>query len=240
MILFNTRLQLAEEKKRHLLEQVSGNESNRLDLSSKFFQGWWLFGVGTFRSNLRSCFNFFFEFFFCIISMVAWYGCRRENTKWENILNIFRAFQKNGSNYISKNSSYYTRCGRRTFLPVLRHLITLNLPDYCPIISRIKFWWFSFFLNLKTDLWKPRYQFFRRQTFAPKNLGGGTATFDFLHSDLFATVYLVFLRICVCVSVFVFVFVFVFLSFLLYLFKTHSPSRRTEVVVLIPEMSDFF
>ena len=151
MILSNTRLQLAEEKKRHLLEQVSGNESNRLDLSSKFFQGWWLFGVGTFRSNLRSCFNFFFEFFFCIISMVAWYGCRRENTKWENILNIFRAFQKNGSNYISKNSSYYTRCGRRTFLPVLRHLITLNLPDYCPIISRIKFWWFSFFLNLKTD-----------------------------------------------------------------------------------------
>ena len=139
-------------KKRHLLEQVSGNESNRLDLSSKFFQGWWLFGVGTFRSNLRSCFNFFFEFFFCIISMVAWYGCRRENTKWENILNIFRAFQKNGSNYISKNSSYYTRCGRRTFLPVLRHLITLNLPDYCPIISRIKFWWFSFFLDLKSDV----------------------------------------------------------------------------------------
>ena len=35
MILFNTRLQLAEEKKRHLLEQVSGNESNRLDVSKE-------------------------------------------------------------------------------------------------------------------------------------------------------------------------------------------------------------
>ena len=36
---------------------------------------------------------------------------------------------------------------------------------------------------------------------------------DFLHSDLFVIVYLVFFRICVCVSVFVFVFVFVFLFF---------------------------
>ena len=42
---------------------------------------------------------------------------------------------------------------------------------------------------------------------------GKVGTFDFLRSDLFAIVYLVFLRICVCVSVFVFVFVFVFLSF---------------------------
>ena len=37
MILSNTRLQLAEEKKRHLLEQVTGNQSNPLDLSSNFF-----------------------------------------------------------------------------------------------------------------------------------------------------------------------------------------------------------
>ena len=109
----------------------------------------------------------------------------------------------------------------RTFLAVLSHLKTLDLPDYCPIISRIKFWWFSFFLNLKTDLRKPRYQFFLRRTFAPKNLGGGTATFDFLRSDLFAIVYLVFLRICVCVSVFVFVFVFVFLSFFCICLSNH-------------------
>ena len=40
----------------------------------------------------------------------------------------------------------------------------------------------------------------------------GSMTFDFLHSDLFVIVYLVFFCICVCVSVFVFVFVFVFLS----------------------------
>ena len=39
---------------------------------------------------------------------------------------------------------------------------------------------------------------------------------DFLHSDLFVIVYLVFSRICVCVSVFVFVFVFVFLSFFVF------------------------
>ena len=39
---------------------------------------------------------------------------------------------------------------------------------------------------------------------------------DFLHSDLFVIVYLVFFRICVCVSVFVFVFVFVFLSFFVF------------------------
>jgi len=37
MILSNTRLQLAEEKKRHLLEQVSGNEYNRLDVSKEKF-----------------------------------------------------------------------------------------------------------------------------------------------------------------------------------------------------------
>ena len=102
----------------------------------------------------------------------------------------------------------------RTFLAVLSHLKTLDLPDYCPILSRIKFWWFSFFLNLKTDLRKLRYQFFRRRTFAPKNLGGGTATFDFLHSDLFVIVYLVFLYLCVCA----FVFMFVFLSFFVFVF----------------------
>ena len=37
MILSNTRLQLAEEKKRHLLEQVTENESNRLDVSKEEF-----------------------------------------------------------------------------------------------------------------------------------------------------------------------------------------------------------
>ena len=35
MILSNTRLQLAEEKIRHFLEQVSENESNRLDVSEE-------------------------------------------------------------------------------------------------------------------------------------------------------------------------------------------------------------
>ena len=34
---------------------------------------------------------------------------------------------------------------------------------------------------------------------------GGGGTFDFLHSDLFVIVYLVFLYLCVCVFVFVFV-----------------------------------
>ena len=53
--------------------------------------------------------------------------------------------------------------------------------------------------------------------FVPQKLVGGGGTFDFLHSDLFVIVYLVFFRICVCVSVFVFVFVFVFLYFFLYL-----------------------
>ena len=37
MILSNTRLQLAEEKKRHLLEQVTGIASNWLDLSEVEF-----------------------------------------------------------------------------------------------------------------------------------------------------------------------------------------------------------
>ena len=132
--------------------------------------------------------------------MVAWYGCRRENTKWENILNIFRAFQKNGSNYISKNSSYYTRCGRRTFLPVLRHLITLNLPDYCPIISRIKFWWFSFFLKPKTDLRKPRYQFFPKTNFCPQKPGRRNSNiWLFAFGSFRDCVFGIFPYLCVCI-----------------------------------------
>ena len=45
--------------------------------------------------------------------------------------------------------------------------------------------------------------------FVPQKLVGGGGTFDFLHSDLFVIVYLVFLYLCVCA----FVFMFVFLSF---------------------------
>ena len=42
----------------------------------------------------------------------------------------------------------------------------------------------------------------------------GSMTFDFLHSDLFVIVYLVFFCICMCVFVFVSLcFFFVFLSF---------------------------
>ena len=93
---------------------------------------------------------------------------------------------------------------------------TLNLPDYCPIISRIKFWWISFFLNLKTDLRKPRYHLITKATFAPKNLGGKIGTFEFLHSDLlwlciwyFSVFVCVYLSLCLCV----FRLFFVFLSF---------------------------
>ena len=57
--------------------------------------------------------------------------------------------------------------------------------------------------------------------FVPQKLVGGGGTFDFLHSDLFVIVYLVFFRICVCVSVFVFVFVFVFLSFFCICLSNH-------------------
>ena len=56
---------------------------------------------------------------------------------------------------------------------------------------------------------------------------------DFLHSDLFVIVYLVFFRICVCVSVFVFVFVFVFLSFFVFVevdeaFLSPRPPERSQ------------
>ena len=46
--------------------------------------------------------------------------------------------------------------------------------------------------------------------FIPQKLVGGGGTFDFLHSDLFVVVYLVFLYLCVCA----FVFMFVLLSFI--------------------------
>ena len=81
MILSNTRLQLAEEKKRHLLEQVTGNQSNPLDLSSNFFSEWWRFGFVTFRSNLRSCFKLFFDFFFCMIFIVILLQKREEKMR---------------------------------------------------------------------------------------------------------------------------------------------------------------
>ena len=50
--------------------------------------------------------------------------------------------------------------------------------------------------------------------FVPQKLVGGGGTFDFLHSDLFVIVYLVFLYLCVCA----FVFMFVFLSFFVFVF----------------------
>ena len=57
--------------------------------------------------------------------------------------------------------------------------------------------------------------------FVPQKLVGGGGTFDFLRSDLFVIVYLVFLYLCVCA----FVFMFVFLSFLyLSLFAGEPPA----------------
>ena len=50
--------------------------------------------------------------------------------------------------------------------------------------------------------------------FVPRKLVGGGGTFDFLHSDLFVIVYLVFLYLCVCICLCLFVFVFVFFLYL--------------------------
>ena len=116
-----------------------------------------------------------------------------------------------------------TCCGFWTFLLVSTHLIILDLLDYDPIISRIKFWWFSFFGKLQTDLWKPRYHLITNATFAPKNLGGEFGTFDFLRLDFFCDcVFGIFLylcvciRLCICLCVCISVF-FLYLSFLLFL-----------------------
>ena len=111
----------------------------------------------------------------------------------------------------------------RTFLLVLSLLTTLDLPDYCPIISGIKFWWFSFFLNLKTDLRKPRYQFFRRGTFAPKSWWAKSEHLTFcVRIFLRLCIWYFSVSVCVCLSLYLslclyfclfFVFVFLIIFF---------------------------
>jgi len=115
------------------------------------------------------------------------------------------------------------RAPRHTFLAVLSHLKTLDLPDYCPILSRIKFWWFSFFLNLKTDLRKLRYQFFPKTNFCPQKPGrrnsniwlfafGSFCDCVFGISPYLCVCVCLCICLCVCISVF-----FLYLSFLLFL-----------------------
>ena len=86
----------------------------------------------------------------------------------------------------------------RTFLAVLSHLKTLDLPDYCPIISRIKFWWISFFFKPKTDLWKPRYHLIMKATLSPKSWWAEEEHLTFC-IRIFSWLCIWYFCICVCV-----------------------------------------
>ena len=107
-----------------------------------------------------------------------------------------------------------THCGFVTFLLVSAQLITLNLLDYCTIISGIKFWWFSFFWKPKTDLWKPRYHLIMKATLSPKSWWAEEEHLTFciwIFSWLCIWYFCICVCICLCICLFVFLFVFVFI-----------------------------